>query len=349
MEVADELLGQELGDYRIDRVLGRGGMGVVYEAEDLALQRPVALKVLLPGLVHDSTATARFQREIEAAVAHEHPNIVPVYAAGFERPYFYIAMRKVPGRDLAAVVAQEGPIAEHRALTLVGQLANALYTVHERGMIHRDVKPHNVLLWTGGVGDEHALLTDFGIAKALDDTRGITGIGAPGTPAYMAPELWRGAPASPASDQFALACLLVELLTGEPPSRGLVSGDDQDVVSAQPVDLVALSEVGATDGVVELVRRALAASPSERWPDLKSFASAMRGADEAFRLADSMTVALAGPEETRVRLLAAEKRVSDEFISQVVDVDPTLVLRERRRLAREALLGTPQAEPGRGS
>jgi len=214
---ADELIGTELGDYRPVRVLGRGGMGVVYEAEDLPLRRTVALKVLAPNLLDDATARARFQREIEHAVAIEHPHVVPVYAAGFERPHFYLAMRLIRGADLARLVSTEGPLVEERALRVLGQVASALHAIHERGMVHRDVKPANVLLWGAGQDDEHAMLTDFGIAKALNDSRNLTGLGAVGTPAYMAPEVCLGRSALPASDQYSLACLAFELLSGRLP------------------------------------------------------------------------------------------------------------------------------------
>src|SRR4051812_41795543 len=218
---SDPLIGTELGDYRPVRVLGKGGMGVVYEAEDLPLRRKVALKVLAPEVVEDRTARARFQREIDHAVAIEHPHVVPVYNAGFERPHFFIAMRLIPGDDLAALEKMGGPLPPARALRLVGQIASALHAVHGSGLVHRDVKPHNVLIWGAGEEEEHAVLTDFGIAKALDESRGITGLGAvAGTPAYMAPEVCLGQPATPASDQYSLAITAFELLSGELPITG---------------------------------------------------------------------------------------------------------------------------------
>src|SRR3954468_23950913 len=143
----EALLGSEIGDFRAVRVLGAGGMGVVYEADDLALRRRVALKVLAPHLVDDRIARERFQREIDHAVAIEHPHVVPVYSAGYEPPHFYIAMRLVPGPDLEKVVRQAGKLSEHRALRILGQVASALHAVHTKGLVHRDVKPHNVLLW----------------------------------------------------------------------------------------------------------------------------------------------------------------------------------------------------------
>ena len=153
----------------------------------------------------DDQARARFQREIDHAVAIEHPHVVPVYTAGFARPHFYISMRLVPGPDLAKIVRHGGALEESRALRILGQVASALHAVHAKGLVHRDVKPHNVLLWEAGSDEEHAMLTDFGIAKALDDTHGITGLAAIGTPAYMAPEICLGQLATPACDQYSLA------------------------------------------------------------------------------------------------------------------------------------------------
>jgi serine/threonine protein kinase len=179
-------------------------MGAVYQAEDLALHRKVALKLRLPEFVDDGRARARFQREIDHAVAIEHPHVVPVYAAGFERPQFYIAMRLVPGPDLHRIVRDGGALEESRTLRIHGQVASALHAVHTKDLVHRDVKPHNVLLWEAGSDEEHAMLTDFGIAKALDDTHSLTGLAAIGTPGYMAPELSLGHLATPACDQYSL-------------------------------------------------------------------------------------------------------------------------------------------------
>ena len=125
-------------------------MGAVYVAEDLALRRLVALKVLLPEFAEDSRARERFQREIGYAVAIEHPHVVPVYTAGYEPPHFYIAMRFVRGSDLARLLSAGMPLQEERALRTLGQIASALHAVHEKGLVHRDVKPHNILMWGKG-------------------------------------------------------------------------------------------------------------------------------------------------------------------------------------------------------
>jgi serine/threonine-protein kinase len=201
-----------IGNYLLEQELGRGGMGVVYRARDLGLQRFVALKVLAPRLLQDAKARSRFQKEIEFAVAIEHPHVVPIYAAGYEDGQFFLAMRLVRGTDLGEIADQEGPLSEQRVARLVGQIASALFAVHEQGMVHRDVKPQNVLVWNAGQVDEHCFLTDFGIAKALTETVGFTTVGVLGTRGYIAPELFEGGQPTPACDQYSLACLAYQLL-----------------------------------------------------------------------------------------------------------------------------------------
>lgn len=252
--------GAKIGNYILADELGRGGMGIVYAAQDLALKRTVAMKILAPHLLDDATARARFQREIKHAVAIEHPHVVPVYSAGYEDGHFYLAMRYVRGPNLFDLISQEGRLKEARALRIVGQMASALWAVHEVGIVHRDVKPQNVLIWgTGGV-DEHAFLTDFGIARALDEVLHLTRSGALGTRGYMAPELFEGGDPSPACDQYSLAVLAYELLTGEPPfseaEASLTSGGDGRLLS------LALLRRRVSKPVCEAIERGLSSNPA---------------------------------------------------------------------------------------
>ncbi len=338
---ADPLIGTEPGDYRPLRVLGKGGMGVVYEAEDLPLRRKVALKVLAPDLVEDRTARARFQREIEHAVAIEHPHVVPVYSAGFERPHFYIAMRLIPGHDLAAIEKTSGPMPEARGLRLIGQIASALHAMHAKGLVHRDVKPHNVLLWGAGKDEEHAVLTDFGIAKALDESRGVTGLGAVvGTPAYMAPEVCLGQPATPASDQYSLAILAFELLSGDLPLNGDAISFREAHAEQQPRRLHEVLPSASTSSS-EAIDRALAKEPRDRYADLHVFAKSIRGAESAFHESEALTRVLsqaARPEDAATNLLATT-HLSDDTIARVTNIEKTEIVRLRRRQARQALVG----------
>lgn len=337
----DPLIGTELGDFRPLRELAHGGMGVVYEAEDLVLRRHVALKVLRPEVADDRVARSRFQREIDHAASIEHPHVVPVYRAGYEPPHFYIAMRLIPGPDLATVLRKDGPLSAARAWRLLGQIAAALFAVHQQGLVHRDIKPHNVLAWSAGDEDEHAMLTDFGIAKALDESRGLTGLGPIGTPGYMAPEVWLGRSATPASDQYSLGCLAFELLSGELPYDAEGSGFADAHIGQDPKPLAELVPDLSSD-VVAAVERALAKDPAERHPSVRELVRAARPGREAFRQSEAVTRVMreaSQPGDAVTRLIAEDTTLSDARISQITDVDRTDVLRARRRAARRALVG----------
>lgn len=340
MSASDPLIGTELGDFRPIRTLGKGGMGAVYEAEDLALRRKVALKVLLRDFVEDHQARARFQREIDHAVAIEHPHVVPVYAAGYEPPHFYISMRLVPGPDLAKIVRSDGPLSEDRALRVLGQVASALHAVHAKGLVHRDVKPHNVLLWGAGTDEEHALLTDFGIAKALDDTRSITGVGAIGTPAYMAPEICLGQLVSPACDQYSLACMGYELLSGRPPFEVDAGSLRAAHVERDPVPLAQVVPT-VSAAVADAIDLALAKDPAKRHRDVRELVRAAKTAEDAFHRSEELSRVMTDAKQSAetVSRLSAVYGLSDATISQLTDLDRTEVVRLRRRKARERLVG----------
>ena len=209
--------GRRLSDYTLERTLGRGGMGVVYAAEDRRLGRRVALKVLSPALDDRADFRARFLRESRLAASIDHPNVIPVYEAGeAEGGQLFIAMRLVEGTDLRRRLCLEGKLEPARALTIVGQTANALDAAHARGLLHRDVKPANILLASDETGHDHVYLSDFGLAVP---DRGPLGDGSfHGTAQYVAPEQIEGRP-EPRSDVYSLACVLFECLTGGRRSR----------------------------------------------------------------------------------------------------------------------------------
>ncbi len=194
---------------RIESVAGRGGMGVVYRATQLSLGRPVALKAIAPELADDVSFRERFKRESRVAASIEHPNVIPVYEAGEGEGVLYLIMRYVEGTDLRATIDEQGALEPARAAAIVGQVAAALAAAHRRGLVHRDVKPANVLIDAGGDG-EHAYLTDFGIARQLAATSGLTRTGAViGTMDYLAPERMQdGSAATPArtSTRSAASC-----------------------------------------------------------------------------------------------------------------------------------------------
>jgi serine/threonine protein kinase len=213
----DPVVGATLAGYRIERRLGRGGMSVVYLAEDLALGRKVALKVLAPELSDDPSFRDRFRLESRLAAAIDHPNVIPIYEAGEAEGQLYIAMRYVEGTDLRRLIDEEGVLAPTRAVELVARVADGLDAAHERGLVHRDVKPSNVLIANPGE-QEHAYLADFGLtkmAKSEEEAREVAQLS--GTTDYLAPELITEGGAGNAADTYALGCVLYEALTGGVP------------------------------------------------------------------------------------------------------------------------------------
>jgi serine/threonine protein kinase len=209
--------GDDFAGYRIERRLGRGGMGILYLGVEPGLERRVALKLIAPEAAADEVFTRRFAEESRIAASIEHPNVVPIYAAGEEGGVPYIAMRYVAGSDLARRVESEGRIDAERAAALIAQVANGLDAIHAAGLIHRDVKPANVLL-SGEAGDEHAYITDFGVARNVSTHSGLTQTGRfVGTLDYVAPEQISGGPVDARVDVYALGCLLFKLLTGQVP------------------------------------------------------------------------------------------------------------------------------------
>ncbi len=206
--------GAMFAGYRVESLIGRGGMGVVYRATDLSLGRPVALKMIAPELAQDERFRDRFLKEPRLAASLDHPNVVPIHEAGERDGQLYLAMRYVEGSDLSTVLAREEKLSPERALAVLAQIADALDTAHRRGLVHRDVKPANVLLDE----DEHAYLTDFGVTKQVGGASTETGR-VVGTLDYLAPEQIRGEAVDGRTDCYALACVLYECLSGAPPFR----------------------------------------------------------------------------------------------------------------------------------
>ncbi len=209
--------GDEFAGYRIERRLGRGGMGILYLAIEPGLERRVALKLIAPEAAADEVFARRFAEESKIAASIEHPNVVPIYAAGEEDGVPYIAMRYVSGSDLGRRLAREGQLEPAAAVALIAQVGSGLDAIHAAGLVHRDVKPANVLLGETD-GDDHAYITDFGVARNVSTESGLTQTGRfVGTLDYVAPEQISGAAVDARADVYALGCLLFKLLTGEVP------------------------------------------------------------------------------------------------------------------------------------
>jgi Protein kinase domain len=258
VEIGSDFLG-----YRIEELVGRGGMGVVYRAYDLRLKRTVALKLVTPELAIDERFTERFARETELTMALEHPNVVPIHDAGDADGRLYLAMRLVEGTDLRALLATEGALEPARALAICGQVANALDAAHRKGLVHRDVKPSNVLLDV----NEHVYLADFGLTRRLEEQGLQAGEGrSVGTPAYLAPEQIEGRPVDGRADVYSLGCVLFECLTGSVPyhraSRLAAAWAhlEEEPPSARELG----SELPAAIDAV--IQRALAKDPDHRYP-----------------------------------------------------------------------------------
>ena len=270
--------GSLLAGYRLERQAGAGGMAVVFRARDERLGRPVALKILSPGLASDSAFRRRFIAESRAAATVDDPHIIPVYEAGEADGVLFIAMRFVAGGDLRQVLEREGALAPDRAAEFISPVASALDAAHGAGLVHRDVKPGNILVDTGPGRPDHVYLSDFGIVKgALSVNVTATG-GYIGTPAYMAPEQISGREVDGRADQYSLACVAFQLLTGEVPFRqeqlpamiyAHLSAPPPSLVSRRP-DLPA--------AVDQVMAKAMAKTAEKRYESCGDFADALREA-----------------------------------------------------------------------
>jgi len=271
----DSRIGSELLGYRIETLLGRGGMSVVYRAEDTRLKRKVALKLLAPEMAEDERFRERFLRESERAASLDHPNIVPIYEAGEVDGQLYIAMRYVAGGDFKAFLREEGRLEPKRALSLLAQVADALDAAHEAGLVHRDVKPGNVLLDSR----EHCYLSDFGLTKQVSSESGFTATGQiTGTIEYVAPEVIEGKKIDARADLYSLGCMLFECLAGEPPFH---RDSELAVLWAhvnEPPPKLSERRPELGEELDAVLAKALAKSPEKRSPHCRDLVDAARQA-----------------------------------------------------------------------
>ncbi|HEX8970532.1 serine/threonine-protein kinase [Oryzihumus sp.] len=308
--MTEQTTGSVIAGYRIESVIGRGGMATVYRAEDTRLGRKVALKLLSTALAANEQFRQRFIRESRLAASLDHPNIVPIYEAGDADGVLFIAMRYVVGSDLKDLLARGGALDPERAVRLFTQIGDALDAAHELGLVHRDVKPGNILITqTHEHGDhvtaEHVYLTDFGLTKRTSSlSGGLTGTGHfLGTVDYVAPEQIQGKPVGPAADMYALGCLLYECLTGRVPFR---RDDDAAVLWAhliEPPPPPSVLRPELPTGVNAVVARAMAKFPEERFASchemVRALADAVRAPGAEGVAAAGTGGSVAGSQQTR--------------------------------------------------
>jgi serine/threonine-protein kinase len=296
--MAEVAIGSVFAGYRIDAVAGEGGMGRVYRATQVALGRPVALKLIVPDLAGEADFRARFERESQLSASIDHPNVIPVYEAGEADGRLFIAMRWVEGTDLRSLISREERLEPERVVAIVEQVAAALDAAHGAGLVHRDVKPANVML-TATHGREHAYLTDFGLTKKTASATGLTRTGHfVGTTDYMPPEQIKGERVDARADVYALGCLLFHALTGHTPYER-----DSEVAKMyahlhDPPPSVTEALPSAPAELDAVIARALAKEPEDRYPsagDLgRAAAAALAGGDPS-QPERSLATGLAAP------------------------------------------------------
>jgi serine/threonine-protein kinase len=358
MPAADALIGSVLdGKYRIDRLLGRGGMGEVYEGTHLRLQRPVAVKVMHVELGSDETFVNRFEREARAAARLEHPNAVHVYDFGsLEDGSAYLVMEYIDGVSLRDVLRKQGRFSLPAAVDVMRQACSAIAAAHARGIVHRDLKPENMMLRADEAGRPFLKVVDFGLAKLLENqTSQLTkGQELMGTPRYMAPEQFAsGARVDERVDVYALGCVLFELLTGHAPYEGTFLEVVGKHVYAEP-PAVEAGGAEIPEAVQRVVHHALAKDPAQRTPSAADLARELEGAAAGAVAAqgEGVTAPLPPSHDTEAResdelvtkAAPASVRLPDEFATRPVahvDLDDEAT---RVRGVKSPTVVIPQAE-----
>lgn len=272
-------VGSLLGGYRLEEQVGAGGMAVVFRARDERLNRLVALKIMTPAMGSDDMFRQRFIRESRAAAAVDDPHIIPVYEAGEAGQVLFIAMRFVQGGDVRSLLRREGPLPPERVASIVSPVASALDAAHAVGLVHRDVKPANILLDRRPGRPEHVYLSDFGLSKSAEVSLGLTAAGQfLGTPDYTAPEQIEGLPVDGRTDQYALACAVFELLTGQAPFHRSESFAAIWAHLHKPPPPLTERRPELPPAVNAVMAKALAKAQVDRYPTCWEFADALRDA-----------------------------------------------------------------------
>ena len=327
--------GSRIAGYRLEERIGQGGMAVVFRARDEGLGRLVALKILAPALAGDAAFQRRFISESRAAAAIDDPHIVPVFAAGEADGVLFIAMRYVAGGDAHSLLDREGPLPPGRVAAIISPVASALDAAHGAGLLHRDVKPSNMLMDVLPGRPDHVYLSDFGLSKAVASTSGMTRAGeVMGTLDYMAPEQFTGQPVDGRTDQYALACSAFELLTGAPPFRR----DEPTAVmyahlSESPPRLTS-RRPGLPQAVNGVLSTALAKAPGDRYASCGQFADALR---DAFGFP---------PYDSGPRVMAAATHPPTEIARPAAGVADPPATQTSIPAARNAVTDPGQLPPG---
>jgi serine/threonine-protein kinase len=302
--VSDALIATEFAGYRVDSRVGRGGMGVVYKATDLSLDRTVALKVLTEELARDPVFRRRFVTESKLAASLDHPNVIPIYSAGEFEGVLYIAMRFVPGDDLRTLLRADGRLEPARAASMIVQVAAALDAAHAHGLVHRDVKPGNVLV----TPEDHVYLTDFGLSKRLSTDSEATRSGMVlGTLDYIAPEQIRGEKIGRFTDVYSLGCLAAHLLTGQVPFPVQTEEGKLWAHFSEPPPKPSARVPGLGTGFDAVVTRAMSKRPEDRYQSAGEVGAAVQA---AMQPAEKRARALPAPRVDRELLIAS---LSDPF------------------------------------
>ncbi len=334
-------VGSTVAGCRIEAVAGRGGMGVVYRASQLALDRPVAVKVVAPQFAQDPAYRERFKRESQLAASLDHPNVIPVYEAGDLDGILYLIMRWVDGTDLHGLLAAEGRLASERAVPLLRPVASALAAAHRGGLVHRDVKPANVLIARGDhEEDEHIYLTDFGIARRAEGQGSLTRTGAlVGTLDYTAPERIEGGRGTPASDIYSFGCMLYQALTGHVPYDRPTELARMHAHLSDPVPSAREENPAISERLDATIAKAMAKRPEDRFASASEVALAL---DRAFEQAQTTEA------EFSARTERSERTTEDTRLAPApteLASDETKLAETPTELAPAALARTPTPAP----
>jgi hypothetical protein len=317
-ELAD---GDEFAGYKIETRLGRGGMGILFLALEPGLERRVALKLIAPEAAADEVFAQRFAEESRIAASIEHPNVVPIYAAGEEDGVPWIAMRYVAGSDLGRRLTQVGRLEPEHAVALIAQIGNGLDAIHAAGLVHRDVKPANVLL-SGEPGSEHAYITDFGVARNVATQSGLTQTGRfVGTLDYVAPEQISGERVDARVDVYALGCLLYKLLTGEVPFPREGEAARLYAHLHDPPPAPSLYVPSLPMALDDVVIRAMSKSPGDRHPSAGDLGRAAQAALSGGAVAVPERTVATGAAATR-EASRPETRATAKLPAEAVEAPP---------------------------